>query len=283
MLYDRTANISVAPYGEWNNARQLTSGKSYGGLGTVWTPDGKIVYNSRAGGNSDIWIIDSDGRNQKQLTDDAYAERALSVSPDGRHLVFDSLRSGTLQIWKMDIDGGNAKQLTSGIGFTPDFSADGQWVVYTTFVAGGFRIWKVPIGGGDAVPVINKYSLTPAVSPDGKLIACYYQVEQTGASKIALFPFEGGESVKLFDSMQPAGATTAPVRWLPDGRAFGYISTRGGVSNIWLQPVDGGQPKQLTDFKTDVIFSFDWSRDGKQIAYSRGTEDRDVILISNFR
>ena len=284
LLYDRTANLSVAPYGDWQNARQLTLGKSNGGLGTIWTPDGKIVYNSSAGGNPDIWIVDADGRNQKQLTDDAYAERALAVSPDGRHLVFDSLRSGTLQIWTMDIDGSNAKQLThSGNGFTPDFSADGQWVVYTTFVAGGFRIWKVPIGGGEAVPVNDKYALTPAVSPDGKLIACYYQVEQTGASKIALFPFEGGEPVKLFDYTQPAGATSAPVRWLPDGSAFSYISTRGGVSNIWLQPIDGGQPKQLTDFKSEVIFSFDWSRDGKQLALSRGTENRDVILINNSR
>jgi len=53
----------------------------------------------------------------------------------------------------------------------------------------------------------------------------------------------------------------------------------GGVSNIWLQPVDGEEPRQLTDYKTDFIFSFDWSRDGKQLALSRGTEDRDVILI----
>ena len=89
--------------------------------------------------------------------------------------------------------------------------------------------------------------------------------------------------MKLFDLPLPAGTNTPRVRWLPDGRAFTYISTRGGVSNIWLQPVDGGQPTQLTDFKTDFIFSFDWSRDGKQLALSRGTEDRDVILINNFR
>src|SRR5947199_1244488 len=283
VLYDRTVNISVAPYGEWNNARQLTSSKSNGGLGTVWTPDGKIVYNSRAGGNFDIWIVDADGRNQKQLTDDVYAERSPSVSPDGRHVVFDSTRSGTLQIWRIDIDGSNAKQLTSGAGFTPNFSPAGQWVVYTTFTAGGFRIWKVPIDGGEPVPVINKYALTPSVSPDGKLIACYFVDEKTGASKIALFPFAGGEPVKLFDLQQPAGANTSRVRWLPDGRAVTYINTRGGVSNIWLQPVDGGQPRQLTDFKTDIIFAFDWSHDGKQLALSRGTEERDVILINNFR
>ena len=59
--------------------------------------------------------------------------------------------------------------------------------------------------------------------------------------------------------------------------------TCGGVSNLWAQPIDGGAPKQLTDFKNDLIFAFDFSRDGKQLALSRGTLTSDVILISNFK
>jgi Tol biopolymer transport system component len=133
------------------------------------------------------------------------------------------------------------------------------------------------------VPVINRYALTPSVSPDGKLIACYYADEKTRGTKIALFPFEGGEPLKLFDFSQNAGPSAPPVRWLPDGRALAYVSTRGGVSNIWLQPIDGGAPTQLTDFKTDVMFSFDWSRDGKQLALSRGTEQRDVVLMTEIK
>ncbi len=73
------------------------------------------------------------------------------------------------------------------------------------------------------------------------------------------------------------------VRWTPDGRGIAYIATRGGVSNIWSQPLDGGSPKQLTDFKTDRIFSFDWSPDGKWLVLARGTETSDVILIKEFR
>ena len=283
LLYDKTSNIWVAGNEAWKDARQLTSSKTNGGFGSTWTPDGRIVYDSRANGNPDIWIVDADGENQKQLTDDAYTDRAPSVSPDGRHVVFDSSHSGTLQIWRMDIDGGNLKPLTSGVGFTPTISPDSKWVLYTTFGTGGFRIWKVPIDGGQPVQVINKYVVSPSVSPDGKLIACYLMDEKTGASKIALFPFEGGEPLKIFDLPQPINPGTAPVRWLPDGRALTYISNRGRSSNIWVQPVDGGEAKQLTDFKSDLIFSFDWSHDGKQLALSRGTEDRDVILINNFR
>ena len=67
------------------------------------------------------------------------------------------------------------------------------------------------------------------------------------------------------------------------GRALNYTDTINGVSNIWSLPVDGGPPKQLTDFKTDQIFWFYFSRDGKQLALSRGTQRSDVILIRDFK
>ena len=88
--------------------------------------------------------------------------------------------------------------------------------------------------------------------------------------------------VKVIDLPRTANRDH-PLVWSPDGRAVSYIDTRGDVSNIWLQPVDGSTPKQMTDFKSDRIFSFDWSRDGKWLTYSRGTEERDVVLISDFR
>ncbi len=47
--------------------------------------------------------------------------------------------------------------------------------------------------------------------------------------------------------------------------------------------MDGGKPVQLTDFKSDNIFSFDWSRDGKFLALSRGSTINDVVLISDFK
>ena len=285
VLTDITSNIWVAPTGEWNNAQQLTSGKKNGGRsgGTTWTPDGRIVYRSFAGGNPDIWIMDADGRNQKQLTDDAYVERSLSVTADGRYIVFDSARTGSVQIWRVDIDGGNLKQLTTSVGaLWPQVSPDGKWVVYTSLGSSGFNIWKVSIEGGQPMLITDKFASQPVVSPDGKLIACYSRDEQTRAANIALLPFEGEDPVKLFDLPSPVRLYDA-VSWTPDGRALTYVNGRGIVTNIWLQPLDGGQPRQLTDFKTDRIFSFSWSRDGKWLAVSRGVVNNDVVLISNFR
>jgi Tol biopolymer transport system component len=73
------------------------------------------------------------------------------------------------------------------------------------------------------------------------------------------------------------------IHWAPDGQALDYALTRGGASNIWRQPLAGGPPKQITNFKSDLIFFFAWSRDGKQLALERGTISSDVVLISNFQ
>ena len=101
----------------------------------------------------------------------------------------------------------------------------------------------------------------------------------------ALIPFDGGQPIKVFDipSLTVSAFQLPLPRWTSDGRAVAYIDTRGGISNIWAQPIDGGAPKQLTNFKTDLIFSFDWSRDGRWLALARGTITNDVVQISNFK
>jgi hypothetical protein len=61
------------------------------------------------------------------------------------------------------------------------------------------------------------------------------------------------------------------------------LDNHGGVSNIWRQPLAGGKLVQLTDFRTEQIFTFAWSFDGKQLAASRGTTMSDIVLISDLR
>jgi tricorn protease-like protein len=55
------------------------------------------------------------------------------------------------------------------------------------------------------------------------------------------------------------------------------------VSNIWSQSIEGGPPKQVTDFKELLITGFSWSRDGKQLACTRGTLVRDAVLITDLK
>ena len=69
-----------------------------------------------------------------------------------------------------------------------------------------------------------------------------------------------------------------PVRWTPDGRGIAFV-IRSPQANIWIQPLDGSPPRQLTRF-TDgrAIPDFAWSRDGSRLAIVRVRSITDVVL-----
>ncbi len=292
---DPISNIWVAPEGEASRARAITSGKNVqaGHYGLAWTTDGKLVYDSNVNGNASIWMVNADGFDPKPLTDSAAEDFAPEVSTDGQTVIFLSGRAKLYQVWRMDIDGGNPKQLTQGTeGQSPTFSIspDGRWVIYHPFVGG---IQKVSIDGGTAIELVAKGSLRyPQVSPDGKLLAYSFNDDQTKRPKIAVITFDGGAPVRTFDLPVTSGASLYEVgfsllfhafHWSPDGRALVYINTLGGASNLWSQPLDGSAPKQITDFKSDLILNFAYSRDGRQLAFARGNQSRDAVMISEVK
>jgi eukaryotic-like serine/threonine-protein kinase len=279
----RLSNLWVAPNGDASRAAQIKSGGSNleGIDALAWTPDGRIVYYSRASGTHDLWIMNADGSSQKQITVEAAgANFGATVTPDGRYIVFDSERGEKRNIWRMDLDGGNPKQLTSGNrDFRPTVSPDSQTVVYASQSSGDYRLWKVSIDGGDAVQLTDYLSNIPKISPDGKFIVCQYRADGNSLWRYAIVPIEGGKPVRVFDL--PGG--TDDFRWSKDSRSIIYQDTRGGVGNLWSFPLDEAPPKQLTNFKTELIYNFEWSADGKQLVLARGTTTSDIVLISNFK
>jgi eukaryotic-like serine/threonine-protein kinase len=283
---DPISNLWVASRGNSGRARQITSGKFDGLTGMAWTPDNEIVYATR---EYDIWIMHADGSNRKRLTNDEHNNRYVAVSPNNRYIVFESWRgeTGHSQIWRMDLDGSNSKRLTSGDGWntSPQVSRDGRWVIYESNVSGKWSLWKISIEGGAARPALDKVSRRFAISPDGKTIACLCMLSNSGSFKLGTVSFEGGQPQKEFEIPQGAAYSTAEWRpiWSPDGRAIEFPVTRAGVDNLWRQPLDGGRPVQITDFKSDRIYGLDWSRDGTQLALARGRVTRDAVLITDFR
>jgi Tol biopolymer transport system component len=91
---------------------------------------------------------------------------------------------------------------------------------------------------------------------------------------------DGGPPFKVLDVPSYA---MRQIRWTADATSLTYVETRDEVSNIWSLPIDGALPKRLTDFKSDRIFSFAWSHDGKRLVYARGNLDSDVVLINDFK
>jgi Tol biopolymer transport system component len=250
----------------------------------AWTPDGKILCVLKTGDDFNIWLMNRDGTEPKQLTADSSEKRWPKMSPDGRHIVFSSFRDEVINIWKMDADGSNQKQLTKGAfeDFVTGFTPDGQWVLFWSWTeSGSGMISKVSIEGGEPVHLTSYWSVWPTISPDGKLIAAGYFDEQQ-VPHLAIIPSLGGQPIELLpvpSAMNPSFG----FGWTPDSSSLVYAQKHNGVSNIWSQPIDGSAPKQLTKFKSDLIFNFALSQDGRQLVLARGTQTRDVVLIRNFR
>ena len=272
------ANLWVMPGFDAARATQITQGRNFI-REPSWTSDGKLVYSSNIAGGSDLYLMDARGGNPKQLTANSGMNGQPSTSPDGRYIIFSSDRTGAPHIWRMDIDGGNQKQLTDNPDVNPHCSPDGRWVVYVSN-ANKDTIWKIAIDGGQPLQLTEKLSFAPAISPDGKQIACFYFEDQNSPARLGILPSQGGQPVKTFPLAAQAGTN---LSWTADGSAIVYVVTSAGVSNLWAQRFDGSPPKQLTNFTSDRVFWFDFSRDGKQIALSRGNQTSDVVLISNIK
>jgi len=276
---EQVSRIWVARNGNTRQARQITSGKYDGVEGLTWTADGRIVFVSSATGNEDIWVMNDDGSHPTQLTSDPHQDVYPSVSPDNRYIFFLSNRAGTSNIWRMNIDGSNPSQLTHGSNdFYPEVSPDGQWVVYASrsLTSNKSVLWRVPIDGGNPIQLTEGFIANgPTTSPDEKLIACVGR-KLNDPNKILIIPFEGGKPVKTLDR----GAIN--FRWTPDGRSLTFVVTQNGVSNLISQSLGTNETRAETDFNSDLIFEFDWSRDGR-LVYSRGVQASDIVLISDFR
>jgi serine/threonine protein kinase len=283
---DRIVNIWVAPGADARSLRQLTfgSGKYEGDAGLRWTSDGRIVYGTWAGNAAEIWIMNADGSGQKRLTSSSSTNINWNpaVSPDGRYVVFVSDRAGKDHLWRMDMDGGNVKQLTFGDRHErdPSFSPDSRWLFYRSYDGEHLELFRLAIDGGEPVRLTEGFLAdNPNVSPDGKTIAAYYRESGGAPLKIVLLPVEGGKPSKILEIPQ----TISNFKWMPDGHSLAYCDTQKGVSNIWTMPIDGGKPRQMTDFNSGQIYWFDLDRSGKPTLLSRGEFRKDVVLITGFQ
>lgn len=272
-------HIWVMPTDDPAKARQITFGtigSNDGLLGLDWTPANQIVYGSSSGRGQSIWTINPDATNAKQITAPEYGDAMPNISADGRTMVFQSNRSGGTEIWRANLDGSNARQLTScGNNFQPNVSPDGKWVVYKSTCDGVGSLWRVPFDGGLAQRLTEKAFSWPSISPDGKWIAC--GLATPVKYQLAIIPIDGGEPVKFLDTA-PLANIRLGIRWAGDGKSVVYRDQRVG---LWRQTLDGGTPTRIPGLPLEKIYGFGWSRDNKFLAYTLGTEIRDVVLLTN--
>ncbi|MBZ5722281.1 MAG: protein kinase [Acidobacteriia bacterium] len=279
---ESTNNIFVMPAkGNAAQAAQITSGEAEA-FELDWTPNAKIVSEPHSSG-FELDEYNADGSDKATLFEDAWPGKNPSVCGDGQHVIFMSLRAGrSTNVWRIDGHGGNLTQVTHGtLDSAPFCSPDGKWLVYNSAEGGALTAWRVGIDGSSPHKLTDFSSFNPTISPDGKWVALI-EGEGSGVNfhaKLAIIPAAGGAPLHAFDI---ANTQYGKLRFTPDGQGIAYPAMdEHGVANLWVQSLSGGPAKQVTDFKSDRIFDYAWSHDGKQLAVSRGRISRDVVLLTD--
>jgi Tol biopolymer transport system component len=178
-------------------------------------------------------------------------------------------------LWTADGSGRRVSRLVAGVASSEQVvvTPDDRFVLYTTVIDATVSIWRVPITGGTPTKIADGSSVD--VSPDGRSIAF-----TTAGPDERLSVFVCGFPACTSPRRIAAAEFLAPVRWTPDGGGVAY----GSQGNLWVQPLDGGAPRQLTRF-TDgrPIRSFAWSHDGKRLALTRSTVTNDIVLFRGLK
>ncbi len=182
------------------SAKVLISSTRGDGAGQI-SPDGKkIAFSSYRSGNHEIWIADSTGERQVQLTTfNRDVTGSPRWSPDGQQLVFDSRAEGNADIYVISAEGGQPRRLTTDHAedVMPFWSRDGNSIYFSSTRGGSHDIWKMAATGGEAVRITQQSDAYQCVeSLDRRFL--YYQKRRYMAG-IWRVPVAGGAETLVLD------------------------------------------------------------------------------------
>ena len=271
--------IWSVPDGDVRGAVKLTDSieKHYDTL--VWDNSGQLVFDEDENSsydNCNIWRMRQDGAEPQQLTFGSGNNKRPTVSSDGKTIVFVSHRSGKGQLWRMDADGNNLAQLTN-IPYKiddPQFLSDGRRVIFSVSINGITNLWQVSINGGEALPALNADVYQWAVSPDGARLAYSTFDKQSSMVHTYILSLEQNKIDLVLDISPETW-----MQWSNDGNAVYFNTSKDDVKNIWRQNLDGSKPTRVTDFDSERVVRFAWSRDGKNLACIRHTTTFDAVMF----
>ena len=242
--------------------------------------ESQIYFVSTRSGTKEIWSMDYDGANQKQITKLGSLALSPRISPDGSRLAFSGLTKESWQImmYSMDLNRTVAFPRYPGDNFSPAWSSDGTKIAFSSsmhsglseiFVAdsSGANARRLSTGKGDVSPVFNPKTNGQIAWVSGR----------TGLPQIYIMDADGSNVQKMTDQ----GYAVSPA-WSPNGLllAFSWVRKYGpgilGGEDIYLMDIASRQIVQLTHDGGRNDFP-SWSPDGRHIVFQSNRSGTEQI------
>ena len=250
---------------------------------------GRIVFTRIGNGLFDLYQMDLNGKNLKQLSTSLAFEDWASWSPDTFKIVFQSNRvpdssyAVRYQIYTMNSDGSNISQLTipdpatdntghvidTTSNFQPAWAPNGAKIAFSSTRDSNPEIYVMAPNGLNVVRLTHDAAddAQPAWSPDGTKIA--FVTNRDGNDEIYVMNADGSGQVNLTNH---AGSDLTPA-WSPDGTKIAFQSDRETNVAVWIMDADGSNPVRLTHPTGDprsAAGAPSFSPDGTRILYAQG-------------
>jgi TolB protein len=250
------------------------------GGGIPGIAESQIYFVSTHSGTKEIWSMDNDGANQKQLTKLGTLALSPKISPDGSRLAFSGLTKESWQIMMYSLDLGRtvAFPRNGGDNFSPTWASDGTKIAFSSSMhsglseifiadASGANARRLSTGKGDVSPVFNPKTNGQIAWVSGR----------TGLPQIYVMDADGSNVQKMTDQ----GYAVSPA-WSPNGLllAFSWVRNYGpgvlGGQDIYLMDIASRQIVQLTHDGGRNDFP-SWSPDGRHIVFQSNRSGTEQI------
>lgn len=260
-----------------------------------WSKDGKwIAYAAiRPNGSGDIQIVSIDGETTMDLTETPADDRDPVWSPDSRQIAYTERAGGRIRVAVLDIESRATKRLADHPASNLQWSADGKSIVFVSdpLLPSDDRrdnedIFMVSATGGAArllTPGTPRFQeSSPSWAADSRQIA--FASDNSGFSNIYILDTETGAK----RSLNAAQSDQLVPKWSPDGTNIAYIRNEDSQFNIWVTTLQGGRTIRISDrdganggFDVEDATpggSYEWSPDGKRIAFTHSDPSRTSDL-----
>jgi Tol biopolymer transport system component len=252
-------------------------------LRPAWSPDGRSLSYVRAGlfAPQNLFVVDLATGEERQVT--SYEQPTEGIGqhqwlPNGRRAVAAfvpvamALPNSDLAL--IDLRSGALERLTASVSesFTaPSLSLDGTRLLATS-TRTVREVWKVPmtsvdpeVNGGAAAPLLSATAdpMWTFVTRDGRTLL--YAGTASGNRQLWTMPLDRSEAARQVTRVSGDGVTHSSLS--PDGTRVAFVSFEAGTSDIWVQNVDGSNPRRLTADAAADSWPV-WSPDGDRIVYT---------------